>query len=67
VSDANRVRVPPPHRKDHPNADLLRRDGFHLTQTSPHPAELHDERFVAWTATQLSEYMALLDGLVRAR
>jgi len=67
LSDPNRVRVPSPHRKNHPNADLLRRDGFHLTHTGPHPAELDDDRFVAWTATQLGEYRPLLDWLVRAR
>lgn len=67
LSDANRKRVPTPHPPDHPNADLLRRDGFHLTHTSPHPAELGGEHFVSWTARQLSRYKPLLAWLADAR
>ncbi|MGD9701063.1 MAG: hypothetical protein AB7Q42_03820 [Acidimicrobiia bacterium] len=63
LSEANRVRVPAPHPNDHPNADLLRRDGFHLSHTSGHPDALGDERLVAWTATELYRYGPLLDWL----
>lgn len=67
LSDANRVRVPSPYPHDHPNSDLLRRDGFHLTHTSPHPTELGDERFVSWTGSELSRYTLLLTWLAAAR
>lgn len=63
LSEANRVRVPAPHPNDHPNADLLRRDGFHMSHTIGHPDALGDERFVSWTATELSRYGSLLDWL----
>lgn len=63
LSEANRVRVPVPHADDHPNADLLRRDGFHVSHTRGHPAALGDERFVSWTATELRRYGPLLEWL----
>jgi uncharacterized protein (TIGR02453 family) len=63
----NRMRVPPPYPSDHPNADLLRRDGFHLAHTSRHPIELDSERFVTWTANELARYAPLLTWFAAAR
>lgn len=67
LSNAHRVRVPAPHPQNHPNADLLRRDGFHLTHTSPQPTELKEECFISWTAQELSRYKPLLVWLAAAR
>ena len=66
LSDPNRARVPAPYPADHPNADLLRRDGFHLTHTSRHPTELDDERLVIWTANELARYAPQLTWLTDA-
>lgn len=63
LSDADRVRVPAGFASNHPNADLLRRDGFHLTHTSTHPDCVADGRFVLWVADELSRYGALLQWL----
>lgn len=60
LSEPDRVRVPSPFPQDHPNADLLRRDGFHVSHTCPHPAEIGDVRFLSWTAAELSRYRSIL-------
>ncbi len=67
LSDADRVRVPKPYAADHPSADLLRRDGFHLTSSEPHPAALDSGEagdFAAWCAERWSAYRPLLDWFV---
>jgi uncharacterized protein (TIGR02453 family) len=63
LSEPSRARVPSPYPPAHPNADLLRRDGFHLTHTNRHPDELGDERIVTWTADELARYAPLLRWL----
>ncbi len=66
LSEPSRARVPTPYEPSHPNADLLRRDGFHLAHTSRHPTELDDHRFVTWTANELTRYAPLLTWLTAA-
>ena len=64
LSDADRVRVPRPYPADHPSADLLRRDGFHVTTSEPHPPTLDTgdgEDFAAWCADRWTAYRPLLD------
>ncbi len=50
LSETTRKRVPPGFDADHPRAELLRRDSFHLSVTRPTPPEITDA--------------ALIDGLV---
>jgi uncharacterized protein (TIGR02453 family) len=67
LSDADRLRVPKPYPADHPSADLLRRDGFHLTSSEPHPAALDSGDvgdFAAWCAERWSAFRPLLDWFV---
>jgi uncharacterized protein (TIGR02453 family) len=63
LSEADRAKPPRPYPVDHPNAELLRRDGFHLTTTHTHPASVDDARFPDWCATRLTPYRNLLDWL----
>lgn len=63
---AARARVPRGMPADHPNADLLLRDGLHLTRTVPHPPELADDRFPAWCGDELAGFAPLLSWLVDA-
>lgn len=63
LSDPVRAKPPRPLAVDHPNAELLRRDGFHLTTSHPHPASIHTARFPAWCARRLVPYRPLLDWL----
>ena len=67
LSDPDRVRVPRPYAVDHPSADLLRRDGFHVTNSEPRPAALDSDDvgdFAAWCAERWSAYRPLLDWFV---
>ena len=64
LSEAARARPPRPFPADHPNAELLRRDGFHLSTTRPHPAALGTGAFPAWLADRLAPTGPLLDWLV---
>jgi uncharacterized protein (TIGR02453 family) len=63
LSEPDRARPPKPYPQDHPNAELLRRDGFHVTATLSHPAEINAAGFAGWCATQLAAYRPLLDWL----
>jgi uncharacterized protein (TIGR02453 family) len=63
LSAPDRAKPPRPYPVDHPNAELLRRDGFHVTSAHAHPAAIGDARFPAWCATRLSRYRDLLDWL----
>ncbi|HEY6533471.1 MAG TPA: DUF2461 family protein, partial [Acidimicrobiales bacterium] len=63
LSDPDRTRPPRPYPVDHPYAELLRRDGFHLTTTHAHPPSIDNGRFPAWCATRLAPYRDLLDWL----
>jgi uncharacterized protein (TIGR02453 family) len=66
LSEPDRAKPPRPYAADHPDAELLRRDGFHLTTTHPHPAALDDARFPAWCAKRLAPHRPLLDWLAAA-
>lgn len=66
LSDASRVHPPRPMPRDHPNRELLRRDGFHLSHEQPHPDEIATDRFATWCADELVRYRPLLDWLVDA-
>ena len=66
LSEPDRAKPPRPYGTDHPSAELLRRDGFHLTTRHPHPTSVTTARFPAWRATRLAPYGDLLDWLVRS-
>ena len=63
LSDPSRARVPRPYPSDHPNNDLLRRDGFHVTHTRAHPNEIASFAFVDWCVDALVPYSPLLEWL----
>ncbi len=63
LSDPDRAKPPRPYPADHPHAELLRRDGFHLSTTYAHPPSIDTSRFPAWCATRLAPYRDLLDWL----
>jgi uncharacterized protein (TIGR02453 family) len=63
LSEPDRAKPPRPHPVDHPNAELLRRDGFHLSSAHPHPAGVDSTRFPAWCTTRLAPYRPLLEWL----
>lgn len=63
LSDAARARVPRPYAADDPSADLLRRDGFHLSAATSHPADIDGDAFAAWCAERWAPYGPLLDWL----
>lgn len=46
LGEATRKRVPPGFDVDHPRADFLRRDSFHLGVTRPTPPEISDASLV---------------------
>ncbi|MGH9132648.1 MAG: TIGR02453 family protein [Ilumatobacteraceae bacterium] len=60
LSDPDRARPPRPFPVDHPNADLLRRDGFHLSRTTPHPAPIAEFVFAAWCADALAPFAPVM-------
>ncbi|HUG84711.1 MAG TPA: DUF2461 domain-containing protein, partial [Euzebya sp.] len=66
LSEPDRKRVPAPYPADHPNADLLRRDGFHLTQTHPHPPSLQTPAYLGWCATALEPFAPVVSWLAEA-
>lgn len=63
LSEPSRTRPPRPHPADHPNADLLVRDGFHVTRTEPHPATIATVGFVDWVIERLHPYRRVVDAL----
>ncbi len=63
LSDPDRAKPPRPYPVDHPNAELLRRDGFHLSTTHAHPPSIDNGRFPVWCATRLAPHRDLLDWL----
>jgi uncharacterized protein (TIGR02453 family) len=63
LSDPDRTRVPKPYPPDHPSAELLRHDGFHLSRTSPHPPEIDGDGFAPWCAARLAGFAPLLEWL----
>ena len=63
LSEPSRVSVPRPQSSEHPNADLLRRDGFHLTHTRAHPDAITTAAFVDWCVHAFTPYSPLIDWL----
>lgn len=64
LSEPSRVRVPKPFDADHERADLLRRDGFHLSAQLPRPAEIDDAGFVDWCVARYEPLTPVLTWLV---
>lgn len=63
ISDAVRARPPRPYLPDEMNADLLGRDGFHLTRVEPHPPAIAGSAFVDWLVERLRPYSELIELL----
>ena len=61
LSGPDRRSPPRPHPPEHPNADLLRRDGFHVSRTSAHPAVLASAGFTDWCADALVPFVPIVD------
>jgi uncharacterized protein (TIGR02453 family) len=60
LSEPDRSKPPRPFPPAHPNADLLRRDGFHLTRTTPHPAVVSAPPFADWCADALVPFVPIV-------
>jgi uncharacterized protein (TIGR02453 family) len=60
LSHADRARSPRPFPAEHPNADLLRRDGFHVSRTTPRPAPVAGPGFAAWCADALVPFVPIV-------
>ena len=60
LSHPDRARPPRPFPVEHPNADLLRRDGFHLSRTTAHPAPVAGPGFAAWCADALVPFVPIV-------
>ncbi|MEQ1787716.1 MAG: TIGR02453 family protein [Acidimicrobiales bacterium] len=60
LSEPNRARPPRPTAVEHPNADLLRRDGFHLTRTTAHPAAIARADLPEWCAAALEPFTPIV-------
>ena len=60
LSDPDRSKPPRPFPLDHPNADLLRRDGFHLTRTTPHSTQLASAAFAEWCGEALVPFVPIV-------
>jgi uncharacterized protein (TIGR02453 family) len=60
LSGPDRAKPPRPFAAEHPNADLLRRDGFHLSTTAPHPASIGSPGFVEWCADALAPFAPIV-------
>lgn len=60
LTEPVRVRPPNGFPADHLNADLARRDGFHLHHTAPHPEAIAGPGFARWCADELARYQTLL-------
>jgi uncharacterized protein (TIGR02453 family) len=65
LSEPTRKSVPRGLPADHPRADLLRRDGLHLSATVPTPALITSARFARWVVDRHAELAGLHRWLVR--
>jgi uncharacterized protein (TIGR02453 family) len=63
ISDAVRAKPPRPHAADAMNADLLCRDGFHLSRVEPHPPVIAGPALVDWLVDRLRPYGELIELL----
>lgn len=64
LSDPSRKRVPRGYDAEHPRADFLLRDGFHVSASSPTPALMTSSRFTTWVVDRLMRYADLQRWLV---
>lgn len=64
MSDASRQRVPKGYDPEHPRADYLRRDGFHVSADVKTPASITTARFAPWATDRLAKFSALHRWLV---
>ncbi len=64
LSEASRKRVPKGYDADHPRAQFLLRDGFHVSASVPTPALITSPKFAKWVAARLAEYASLQRWLV---
>jgi uncharacterized protein (TIGR02453 family) len=60
ISEPVRARAPKGFPIEHANADLARRDGFHLHHTTAHPTVIGSPRFAVWCSDELAPYAPLL-------
>lgn len=60
LSLPDRKSPPRPHPSDHPSADLLRRDGFHLSRTTAHPGAVASSAFTDWCADALVSFVPIV-------
>jgi hypothetical protein len=58
LSDPDLARPRPSRWTTH--ADLLRRDGFHLSRMTPHPAPVAQPAFAAWCADALAPFVPIV-------
>ena len=65
LSEPTRKRLPRGLPADHPRADLLERDGFHLSATVSTPRSVTSPRFATWVADRHAELAGLHHWLVR--
>lgn len=66
VSEPSRARVPKPYAGDHPHADWLRRDGFHVSGTWTVPPSITSAEFAPWSAARLEMFAPVVQWLVSA-
>ena len=64
LSEPTRKRVPSGIDPDHPRAEFLLRDGFHMSATAPTPASITSARFAPWVADRLARFVELQRWLV---
>lgn len=70
LSDPTRARVPKGYPRDHPRADLLRRDGLHLRTRGPLPHSFTTPHFADWLVDRyvvLAPFERWLVGTVEER
>lgn len=64
-SEPSRKRVPKGYPADHERADLLVRDGFHVSVTEPVPSCFEHDRFASWATERLARFADLQTWFVR--
>ncbi len=65
MSEPQRKRVPRGYPADHPRADLLLYDGFHLSTEVPPPASITSPKFATWVADRYEKFGPVEQWLVR--
>ncbi len=64
LSDASRKRVPKGYDPDHPRAEFLLRDGFHVSSSVSTPTSITDAKFAAWLTRRLAKFSELQRWLI---